>query len=123
MPEEQPVPAAQPAQPAQPTPSAKPASDDNLIAAISYVSLIGVIILLTKKDSEYVKFHAKQGTVIFIGEVILGVVASFTWDLSFLWGLIWLVFIIVSAVGFIKAYSGEKYRVPLVADLADKINI
>ncbi|OGY23356.1 MAG: hypothetical protein A2Y57_00065 [Candidatus Woykebacteria bacterium RBG_13_40_7b] len=106
---------------------AKKISDDNLLAAISYISLISVVVLLTKKDSEYVRFHAKQGTVLFIVEVIWSVILfPFMWMPflgSWLINLGWLVFIIASAVGFIKAYSGEKYRMPAVADFADKINV
>ena len=116
----EPTPSPAPAPATQP--AAKP-GDDNLMAALSYISLLAIVMLLVKKDSEYVQFHAKQATVLFIGEVILGVVSSFTWSLFFLWDLVWLVFVIVSIIGFIKAYSGEKYRLPVVADIADKIRI
>lgn len=114
----------QPAQPvpAQPAPAAK-TSDDNLMAALSYVSVLAVVMLLVKKDSDYVKFHAKQGVVLFIGEVIYWVVSAFTWFLFFIWWILGLVFLIVSIIGFIKAFSGERYRIPVVADLADKFNI
>ena len=128
MPEEQndqpnqPAPPAQTAPPAQAAPAAK-GSDDNLMAALSYIFLLSVVMLLVKKDSDYVQFHAKQGTVLFIGEVILGVVGSFTWFLFYLWDLVWLLFVIVSIIGFYRAYRGERYRLPVVADLADKIKI
>ena len=128
MPEEQndqpnqPAPPAQTAPPAQAAPAAK-GSDDNLMAALSYIFLLSVVMLLVKKDSDYVQFHAKQGTVLFIGEVILGVVGSFTWFLFYLWDLVWLLFVIVSIIGFYQAYRGERYRLPVVADLADKIKI
>ena len=113
----------------QPVPETKAnkASDDNLLAAISYISLISVVVLLTKKDSEYVRFHAKQGTVLFIVEVIWGVILfpflAVPYLGTWLINLGWLVFIIASAVGFIKAYNGEKYRLPVLADFAEKINI
>lgn len=128
MPEEQndqpnqPAPPAQTAPPAQAAPAAK-GSDDNLMAALSYIFLLSVVMLLVKKDSDYVQFHAKQGTVLFIGEVILGVVGSFTWFLFVLWDLVWVLFVIVSIIGFYRAYRGERYRLPVVADLADKIKI
>ena len=110
-------------QPTQPAPPAKAGGDDNLMAALSYISIISVVMLFVKKDSDYVQFHAKQGTVIFIGEIILGVVSSFTWFLFYLWNLVWLVFVIASVIGFIKAYRGERYQMPVVADIANKIKI
>ena len=119
MPEETSVPAPEPS----PAPVAKSGGDDNLMGAISYIGIIAVVMLLVKKDSEYVQFHAKQGTVLFIGEVILGLLGSFIWVLFFIWGLVWLVFLLASIVGFIKALSGEKYKLPVVGDLADKIKL
>jgi uncharacterized membrane protein len=121
LPEETSAPA--PAPTPSPAPAAKSGGDDNLMGAISYIGIIAVVMLLVKKDSEYVQFHAKQGTVLFIGEVILGIVGTFIWVLFFVWGLVWLVFLLASIIGFIKALSGEKYKLPVVGDLADKINI
>jgi uncharacterized membrane protein len=121
---EQPAPAAQqPTKPVQPAPPAKAGGDDNLMAALSYISIISVVMLFVKKDSDYVQFHAKQGTVLFVGEVVIWVLNMFTWFLFFIWGLLGLVFFIASIIGFIKAYSGERYRMPVVADIADKIKI
>ena len=122
MPEEtaqsgQPAPAAQPAAPA------KAGGDDNLMAALSYISFVSVVMLFVKKDSDYVQFHAKQGVVLFVGEVVIWVLNMFTWFLFFIWGLLGLVLFIASIIGFIKAYSGERYRMPVVADIADKIKI
>jgi uncharacterized membrane protein len=113
----------------QPSSSPAPAksSDQNLMAAICYISFVSVIILLTRKDNEFIQFHAKQGTVIFVAWVILVLlyvpllfIPVLGWILNTLG---WLVVVIASIVGFIKAYSGEKYRLPLIADLADKIKI
>lgn len=121
-----PEPAAEPVPSSAPAPAAKPAakaSDENLIAALSYISLIAVVILLIKKESDYIQFHAKQGLVLFIAEVIWGVIATLLWFLPFISWLVWLVFFIVSVIGFIKAYNGERYRLPVVADIADKISI
>lgn len=118
MPEEQ----TAPAQPAQPAPAAK-TSDDNLMGALSYISVLSIVMLLVKKDSDYVKFHAKQGVVLFAGEVIYWFVSAFTWFLFFVWWIVGAALLIVSIIGFIKALSGERYRIPVVADLADKINI
>ena len=98
-------------------------SDDNLMAALSYVGFIAVVILFVKKDSDFVQFHAKQGLVLFVGEVGLWVLGTVTWYLGFIWSLVGLVFLIVSIIGIIKAWSGERYRIPVVADIADKINL
>ncbi len=110
-------------EPTPAAPAAKGGGDDNLIAAISYIGVIAVVILLVKKDSEYVQFHAKQATVLFIGEIAVWVLGMVTWFLFFIWGLVWLVFLVVSIVGFIQALGGNKYKMPVVGDLAEKVNL
>ena len=97
--------------------------DDKLVAAISYIGIISVIVLLVKKDSDYVQFHAKQGTALFILEVVWMVITTFLWFLLFVTWTLWLVFLAATVIGFIKAYSGERYKMPLVGDLAKKINL
>ena len=102
---------------------AKSGGDDNLMAALSYISIISIVMLLVKKDSDYVQFHAKQGVILFIGEVVLWVLSAVLWFLFFIWWIIGLVFFVASIIGFIKAYGGERYRLPVVGDLAGKINL
>jgi uncharacterized membrane protein len=76
----------------------------------------------------FVRFHAAQSIVVFGGLTIIRIVCGmlFLTGTGFHMGLglLWL----VSLVGFIlwillmvKAYQGDKYRVPIAADLADQI--
>lgn len=94
-------------------------SDSNLNAALSYLWVISIIMLLTKKEDPFIQFHAKQGTVLFVATFIW-IILLIGWILQPI--VVFLVFI-ASVVGFIKAYQGEKYKLPLVGDLAEKINI
>lgn len=97
--------------------------DDNLMAALSYIWIISIVMLLTKKDSEFIQFHAKQGLVLFGISIVLWVISI---PLFFLWmvnSLVYLVLFVAAVVGFIKAYGGEKYKIPVVGDIAEKINL
>ncbi len=102
-------------------PAAKGGGDDNLIAAISYLWILSIIILLVKKDSDYVKFHARQGVVLFAASVILSVATliPFVIFISWIGNLVILVAVIV---GFIQALGGKRYKLPVVGDLAEKVN-
>ena len=107
-----------------PEPQPVKTTDDNLIAALCYISVIGIIILLTKRGSEYLSFHAKQATVLAISEVVLVVISLplmiFLWPVIY---LLWLVFVVASIVGFLKAYGGQRYKLPVVGDIAESINL
>ena len=72
--------------------------------------------LLVKKDDEFVQFHAKQGLVLFIAGIVFMIIPIIGWLAN-------LVVFLAVIVGFIKAIQGERYEMPLVGDLAKKINI
>jgi uncharacterized membrane protein len=75
----------------------------------------------------FVRFHAAQSIVVFGGLTIIRVglgMVFLTGGVSLGFGLLWL----VSILGFVlwillmvKAYQGERYRLPIAADLADQI--
>jgi len=91
-------------------------NDSKLFAALSYLWLLSVVMLVLKKDDEFVKFHAKQGTVIFVASIIL-------WFIPIIGWLLQIAVLIAVVIGFLKAYSGERFKLPVIGDLADKINI
>ncbi len=95
-----------------------PSGDSNIFAALSYLWILSIIFYVIKKDDEFVKFHAKQGMVLLAVEIV----AMFLFFLGPIPVLINLVVFVLMVIGAIKAYQGEKYRIPVVADLADKIN-
>ena len=103
-----------------PAPASTGGSDDNLIAAVSYLWVLSIIILLVKKDSEYVTFHARQGCLLFAASIALVVLSYFPF-VGYLFGIAQLVIVVAVIVGFIQAYSGKKYKMPLIGDYAEKI--
>jgi uncharacterized membrane protein len=100
---------------------------DKIQLVLCYLSILCLIPLLTVKDSRFVKFHAKQGLVLVgagfglsVAVTILSMLVPFLGILSCLIGPALLV---VMILGIVKALKGEWWRIPGVADLADKINL
>ena len=101
----------------------KDIEDNKVIAAISYLFILFLIPLLTKKDSKFCMFHAKQGLVLFIAWVILWVIwmiPTLGWILGFLGTILLL---IIELVGLIKALQGEAWEIPVIGEYAKKINV
>jgi uncharacterized membrane protein len=103
--------------------------DENLASAATYVLgwLTGIIFLLVEKDNKTVRFHAMQSILTFLPLSILIILVSnlFLWSTG-MWGiwslvvtLIQLVMLILWLVLIYKAYSGEKFKVPVVGDIAE----
>lgn len=88
--------------------------DNKWWALLSYLGVLVIIPLLAKRDSEFAQFHVKQGLVLLAG-----------WVLSWLpFGpIIGLIAFVFSIVGIINVLSGEKKKLPLIGDLADKIKL
>lgn len=101
-----------------PAPSQSSGNDveqNKVLAAVSYLWIISLIVLLVKKDSAFAQYHAKQGLVIFIASLVLGFIPIIGWLLSFL-------LFFVALYGLISALQGKWTKIPGVSDLAKKIN-
>ena len=99
---------------------------DKIMLILSYLGIFSLIPLLTVKDSEYVKWHAKQGLVFGVGGgialtivmVLLGAIPFVGWLLDC---LLWLGYLGINVMCMIKAVKGERWPIPVVADLAAKL--
>lgn len=98
-------------------------NDSNILAAISYLWILSIVMLFVKKDDDFVVFHAKQGTVLFGAWAVVAIVGIPFLFLGPLILLIDLVIFIAVIIGFIQAISGKRYKMPVVSNLAEKINI
>lgn len=100
----------------------KDIEENKAIAAISYIGPLCLIPLLAKKDSAFAQYHAKQGLILFIAEVIL----SFLYGIPFIgWFLIaplgGLFTFILFIIGLLNALGGKTKPLPLIGDFADKL--
>jgi len=108
---------------------------ENVAGLLCYVLgwITGIIFYLIDKRP-FVRFHAAQSIVVFGGlhiiEIILGIAfgaslfmtgfAGFSATTA-IYGLIGLVSLVLWILLMIKAYGGERFRVPIAADIAEKI--
>jgi len=109
--------------------------DVNVAGALCYVLgwITGLIFFFIDRRPS-VQFHARQSIVVFgaiaVLYVVLGPMMGFglmtggmgVWSIfHLLLSVVWLASIVLWILLMVKAYQGEKFRVPIAADLADKI--
>jgi uncharacterized membrane protein len=100
--------------------------DENIEAALSYFLgfLTGILFFLLEKESKFVKFHAMQSIAVFIAlfviNMVLGIILTITIVGLFLFPLIYLIEVILWIFLMYKAYKGEKFKLPIVGDFAEK---
>ncbi|HLF17360.1 MAG TPA: hypothetical protein VI749_00495 [Candidatus Omnitrophota bacterium] len=95
--------------------------EGKVFAILSYLSIFCILPLVLKKENPFVLSHGKQGLVLFVGEVGVFIVHIILGQ----WFLRLGMFIagIFSLVGIIKVLQSEYVRLPIIADIADKITL
>ncbi len=109
--------------------------DPKVAAALAYLMgwLTGILFFLLERENRYVRFHAMQSIVGF-GAIcaagmalgVLAVLSVFVADggvgfFATLAQLVWVVGLIAWLICLFKAYSGERWKLPLAGDIAERI--
>ena len=107
---------------------------ENVAGLLCYVAwwITGLIFLLIDKRP-FVRFHAAQSLVLFGAIVVVDILFAVLnvgsifggWAMlalsSLIWGILWLGSLILWIVCMIKAYQGQRFKLPVVGDIAEKI--
>ncbi|UCF12493.1 MAG: DUF4870 domain-containing protein [Thermoplasmatales archaeon] len=97
--------------------------EENIEGAFCYILFFvtGIIFYILEKDNKFVKFHAMQAILVFLPAwiivILLGWIPVLGWIIS---GLIALLTLILWLILMLKAYQGEKFKLPIVGDIAEK---
>ncbi len=118
--------------------------EENVAGLLSYVLgwLTGLIFLLAEKKSKFVRFHALQSIMTFLPLSVLAWLLGWigapkvTYGsyyeysvptvnpgipaLIYLSWIIWAISFVLWIILMIKAYQGEKFKLPVVGDIAEK---
>lgn len=76
----------------------------------------GIVFLVVEKKSSFVKFHAKQSTITFLGLFVILLVIGWV---PVLGTLVWIFTLILWLVLMIKALQGNRYSLPIVGKMAE----
>ena len=97
--------------------------DENVAGALCYFGLFvtGIFFLVVERQSDFVRFHAMQSTLVFVGLFVLSFVVRIVPLLGgIVSALLYLSVIGVWAYGMLKAFQGERYKFPVFGDLAER---
>jgi fumarate reductase subunit D len=90
---------------------------------LSYLSIFCLVPILMKKEDDFIKFHAKQGLMLFIVEVAIGIIGI----IPFLGGIILTLGVLlcglVSLAGIVQVLMGNKWSIPVISEWSEKFKI
>ncbi len=111
-------------------PGAGQSSDRTIMLVLSYLGILSLIPLLTKKDDPEVQWHAKNGVVLFGAEmvwIILRIMLIFVHvpflgcGMTAVSCVVWIGFLIIMILCIVKATQGQRFRIPVLTDIAEKL--
>lgn len=110
--------------------------EEHLAAALAYLLwfVTGLFFLVVEDDNDFVRFHAAQSTLLFGGLFLVTftltilmpvftIIPVFGWFfavfMSVLWTFLGGLAVVLWLVLVYKAYSGERYHLPLIGQIAE----
>jgi uncharacterized membrane protein len=103
--------------------------EPNIAGLLCYVAwwITGLVFILIEKENKFVRFHAMQSIVTF-GAVtaaavvlsVLGIIPHIGFVFSVLSWILWVLAVVLWVVLMIKAYQGERFKLPIAGDIAEK---
>ena len=111
-------------------PAAPAGGDRTLMIVLAYLWILALIPLLTKKEDRELQWHAKNGLAFTIAEVIFWIIFQvLIWVLPNSIGcaasmggcVLWVVFLALHVIAIVKGVNGDRLRLPVISDFADKM--
>jgi len=96
--------------------------DENIEAVLCYLFIwvSGIVLYLLEDKNKFIRFHGMQSFLVFLP---LNIVYVILWLVPFGWIIGWVVvllMVVLWLVLMIKAFQNERFKLPLVGDLADR---
>lgn len=89
-------------------------SNNKVMSFLSYLWILFIVPLIAAPNSPYAKFHANQGLLLFLFDIVIAIVAMIPvvgWIISAVGGALVLIFRII---GIVNSLKGEAKELPLI---------
>lgn len=107
-----------------PTGAASP--NRTIMLVLAYLGVLAVIPFAVEKNDPEVQWHAKHGLVLFVAEIILGVLIGIITHIpviGFLGCVLWLfwpLILVLHIVMIVKAVNGQRLLIPGLSEYANR---
>lgn len=102
----------------------KEVEEGKAFAAVGYLFILCLVPLFLKRDNAFARFHGKQGLALCICEIAAFIIKNFIPFIGDFIGLVaYIVFFALSIFGIYQAVIGNYWKMPIIGDFAEKINL
>jgi len=103
---------------------------DNAASGLAYVTIIPAIVFLAAapyNQNRTIRFHSWQSIFLFVACIAIDIALGVLLRIPFLglmslllWPLVGLAFLIIWILCVVKAFNGQRFKLPIIGDLAEK---
>ena len=109
----------------KPSPSSETGLDPKVSTLLAYLlGIVGGIVFYAISKDSFVKFHAMQSILLWVAMGILwGVFLVLSFVVPFISFVTWIIYLGLVAmwiVMMVKSYQGERYKLPIIGDMAER---
>ena len=109
-----------------------PGLTDNAAGAIAYLTFVPAILFLLippYSRNRYVRFHAWQSLMLNLSAILVSLLMSFALVFFLVFEaellvifkqIVWLAWLVLLLICFLKAINGQRFRLPLLGELAER---
>lgn len=97
----------------------KDIEENKVSAALAYIWILCLVPLFLKRDSKFAQFHAKQGLLLFIVELI----GSVVYAIPIIGWALFVLTIILALLGIRNALDGKYWEMPFLGRYVEKLNL
>ena len=90
------------------------------MAWVSYLIFFIPLLMEDMRKNNFVMYHTEQAIVLFILNIIIGIVGTITCGIGLILYIVWLIFLIM---GIMNAAKGEVKPLPLIGQFGEKFNL
>lgn len=104
----------------QPIRAQSDAEANKVQAVLAYLGFLVFIPLFAAKDSRFARFHTNQGLVLFLAQIVLGIVQRALFGIPMMGAIlsiVSLVLLVFAVMGIISAVQGEEKPLPLIGEI------
>ncbi len=97
---------------------------NKVMGILAYLGILVLVPILAAKDSKFARYHANQGLVLCIAEIVVSIIGSILanipvigWILSLLCWLINIALFILAIIGIVNAVNGRAKDLPIIGNI------
>lgn len=103
--------------------------NNKIMAVLAYIGILFLVPLLAAKDSKFARFHANQGLVLFLADILVGVVCGILTVIlvwipvigvlisGLLGAILSIALLILMILGIVNAAQGKAKELPLIGKI------